>query len=178
MLDCRRALSPEERASAGFSIQQSFVGSPEFCRSQVIALYAPVHGEVDTVFVLQAALKSNKIVLYPTVKGSALMFSKVADIASLRKGKFGISEPCGSCEPVSPGEIDLFVIPGAAFDCLGRRIGYGKGYYDRTLHPFEGMGRFVGFCYDFQLLNEIVAEPHDVLLDMVVTEKRVIRPRG
>ena len=71
----------------------------------------------------------------------------------------------------------FIVIPGIAFDMTGKRIGYGKGYYDRTLHHLEGEGKLVGFCYDFQLVDAIAGEPHDVLMDLLITDKRVIRPR-
>jgi 5-formyltetrahydrofolate cyclo-ligase len=67
------------------------------------------------------------------------------------------------------------VVPGVAFDRSGRRIGYGKGYYDKTLHVLEGSGRLVAFCYDFQLFEEIVGEPHDVTMDIIVTETTVVR---
>jgi len=60
----------------------------------------------------------------------------------------------------------------------GKRVGYGKGYYDKTLHFVEGRKKLVGFCYEFQLVEEIKDEPHDVRMDLLVTEKRVMRPRN
>jgi 5-formyltetrahydrofolate cyclo-ligase len=77
-----------------------------------------------------------------------------------------------------PQNADLIVVPGIAFDVMGRRIGYGKGYYDRALHDLEGEGKLVGFCYDFQLVDEIIGEPHDVTMDMIITDKRVVRLRA
>jgi 5-formyltetrahydrofolate cyclo-ligase len=60
----------------------------------------------------------------------------------------------------------------------GRRIGYGKGYYDRTLHHLEGTGRLIGFSFEFQLVDEIVGEPHDVALDLIITERRMLPVRS
>jgi 5-formyltetrahydrofolate cyclo-ligase len=95
----------------------------------------------------------------------------------LHRGAFSVPEPDGACSVHSPEEADLIVVPGVAFDLRGRRIGYGKGYYDRALHQLEGRGRLVGFCYDFQVVDEIAAECHDVMMDLIVTERRVINPR-
>jgi 5-formyltetrahydrofolate cyclo-ligase len=90
---------------------------------------------------------------------------------------YGIPEPTAECPSYSPVEADIIVIPGIAFDTCGGRVGYGKGYYDRTLHSLEGKGKLVGFCYDFQLLERIAGEPHDVRMDIIITERRIIRLR-
>jgi 5-formyltetrahydrofolate cyclo-ligase len=75
-------------------------------------------------------------------------------------------------------EADVVVLPGIAFDLKGHRIGYGKGYYDKTLHRLEGQGRLVGLCYDFQLVEMITGEPHDVKMDLIISEKRIVRPEN
>lgn len=178
MLNRRKSLSDEEIRSAGFRAQQAFMASPEFSVARVLALYSPIHGEVDTSEVLRTALKEGKIVLYPVVCGDGLRFIRVTDPDGLRKGAFGIPEPCLSGEAFPLDRTDVFVIPGVAFDLSGRRIGYGKGFYDRALHQFEGRGRLIGFCYDFQVVEEIAGEPHDVAIDVIVTDRRVIRPHG
>jgi 5-formyltetrahydrofolate cyclo-ligase len=127
--------------------------------------------------VFAEALAALKLVLYPAVCGEGLVFRRVLGLKGLQRGAFGISEPASSCEAYDPHEADLFVIPGVAFDLQGKRIGYGKGYYDKTLHSIEGQGKLVGFCHDFQLVENIADEPHDVKMDILITEKRVLRPR-
>ena len=169
----RRALTPEQVVNQSLVLQQRFLELPEFQRSKVLALYAPIHHEVETAAVAQAALSAGKTLLYPAVDGHDLRFSRVGELGELSPGKFGIPEPQG--EPFDPDRADLIVIPGVAFDVAGRRIGYGKGYYDRALHRLEGSGKLVAFCYDFQLAKEIVGEPHDVTMDLIVTELRVVR---
>jgi 5-formyltetrahydrofolate cyclo-ligase len=176
MLARRRALAETEARSAGLLAQQALIASREFAEARVVGLYAPVHNEVETAEVMRAALAAAKLVLFPAVCSGGLEFRRIYDPCMLRRGAFSIPEPDATCPVHSPAEADLIVIPGVAFDLSGRRIGYGKGYYDRALHQLEGKGRLVGFCYDFQLVGEIPGEPHDVRMDLIITERRVIRP--
>lgn len=169
----RRGLSPQQVAEQSLALQQQFLELAEFRHSTTLALYAPIHNEVETAAVARAALAAGKTLLYPAVEGDDLRFIRVADLDELFPGRFGISEPKGDgCDPAS---ADLIVVPGVAFDLSGRRIGYGKGYYDRALHRLEGSGKLVAFCFDFQLVQEIVGEPHDVTMDLIVTDRRVVR---
>lgn len=158
-------------------VQKEFIASAEFARANVLALYAPIYNEVDTFEVLATALAASKVVLYPAVCGERLIFRRVCGPNDLWKGTFGILEPASSCEVYEPHRADVVVIPGVVFDADGKRIGYGKGYYDKALHFMEGQGKLVGFCYDFQVVDAITNEPHDVRMDLLITEKRVIRPR-
>ncbi|ABB31417.1 5-formyltetrahydrofolate cyclo-ligase [Geobacter metallireducens RCH3] len=178
MLDKRRTLAAEERRYSGRLIQQAFVALPEFAEARIVALYSPIGGEVETGEVMEAALKEGKIVIFPVVCGDCLRFVKVSDPSEMTKGAFGIAEPCLTGEAYPPDAADLVVVPGVAFDRAGKRIGFGKGYYDRALHHLEGSGKLVAFCYDFQLVDEIVAESHDVAVDVIITEKRVITLHG
>lgn len=177
MLARRRALSAFEAGAKSLLVQKAFIAAAEFAGAGILALYAPIHNEVDTALVFAEALADSKTVLYPVVSGEELLFRRVLNPDGLRKGAFGIPEPDAKCTMYDPGSADLIVIPGVAFDLSGKRIGYGKGYYDKTLHVLEGRGKLVGFCYDFQLVHEITDEPHDVKMDLLITEKRVIRPR-
>jgi 5-formyltetrahydrofolate cyclo-ligase len=173
MLLKRQELTPHQVSAQSAELQRNFLALPEFRRAEVIALYAPVHREVQTDLVAIEALSAEKTLLYPAVAGSDLDFRQVSALTELVPGKFNIPEPTGESLPVV--DADVIVVPGVAFDLSGRRIGYGKGFYDRALHTLEGTGRLVGFCYDFQLVEEIVGEPHDVTMDVIVTELRVVR---
>lgn len=176
MLAKRRALLPVDVERLSLRIQQSFMSSAEFSSAKTLALYAPIHHEVDTAFVQRQALLLGKRVVFPTVEGVALAFRQIYAEADLVSGAFGIKAPGANSPSVPVEEIDIFIIPGVAFDLAGRRIGYGKGYYDRALHPLERCGRLVGFCYDFQLVDAIVGEPHDVTMDVIMSETRTVRP--
>lgn len=171
-------LSPAELRERGQLAQQRLIHSAEFAAAGVVALYAPIRNEVDTDDLFQVALLAGKKVIYPAVSGKILVFRQINGNTDLQQGSFGIREPKESCPHIDPVEADLIVVPGVAFDVSGRRVGYGQGYYDRALHHLEHSGKLVGICFEFQLVPEIVAEPHDVLMDRVVTERQLIRCRN
>lgn len=177
LLARRKALGTAERRAADQVIQQALIGSREFAAARTIAIYAAIHNEVETGEVLAAALAQGKEVFFPAVCGDALVFRRVSAPEELGRGAYGIPEPGEGSPACTPAEVDLLVIPAVAFSVDGQRIGYGKGYYDRALHSLEGSGRLVGLCYDFQLVDEIAGEPHDVRMDIIITEQRMLYPR-
>jgi 5-formyltetrahydrofolate cyclo-ligase len=176
MLDHRRSLSEKESRSASLSIQHSFLETEGYLHSRGIVVYAPIHKEVDTEEIVRAAFESGKKVAFPAVVHHGLVFREVTEISFMKRGAYGIMEPCATGRSFGLDEADIVVLPGIAFDLKGHRIGYGKGYYDKTLHCLEGQGRLVGLCYDFQLVERIAGEPHDVKMDLIITEKRIVRP--
>ncbi len=174
MLESRKALCAEDHRDKSLVIQQKLISSKEFSCAEVLALYSTIHNEVDTRKVIEMCLNSGKKVLLPTVSAGRLLFRELNELSSMRKGKFGIPEPPATNKVFEPDQADLIVLPGIAFDVKGHRVGYGKGYYDKSLHNLVGQGKLVGLCYDFQLVEEIAGEPHDVKVDMIVTEKRIV----
>lgn len=86
-------------------------------------------------------------------------------------GSFQIEEPDGD-QLVPVDQIEVIIVPGIAYDRNGRRVGRGKGFYDRLLSDSKALK--IGVGYDFQFFDEIESEPHDVDMDIVVTEKRCI----
>lgn len=176
MLAQRRKLSVPLVQALSRAAQEQMQSLPIFQQARSIALYVATHNEVDTNQLCVQAMAAGKHVLYPALVGHTLEFRQHEINGSLVRGGFGIGEPPLGSPVWQPDELDLIVVPGVAFDRHGRRIGYGKGYYDRVLHTLEGSGRLWGLCYDFQLINEIIHMPHDALMDGVVTEHRVIRP--
>lgn len=175
MLDRRKALGLLQLQQASQQAQANLLQLEEFARANCIALYAPLHQELETALLFESARQAGKKVLYPAVCGTELQFRQVQDPAELIFGTFGISEPCRSCPDHGIADLDLMVIPGVAFDLRGHRIGFGKGYYDRCLAEGRGKTLLVGFCHDFQLVEEVPAEGHDIRMDLLVTESRVIR---
>jgi 5-formyltetrahydrofolate cyclo-ligase len=178
MLAHRKSLTPGEFSSASLRIQKAFLETDNYKCARSIIVYSPIHQEVDTELIVRSAWESGKRVAFPVVVGHELVFREVQDISSLQRGAFGILEPCPTGRIAMPEETDILVLPGIAFDLNGHRIGYGKGYYDKTLHRIEGHGKIVGLCYDFQLVDEILGESHDVKMDLIITDKRVVCPRG
>lgn len=167
-----------ERVSASELIQGVFCTLPVFVSARVVALYRAIDNEVETAGLISAAQQSGKVVVLPAVCDGGMQFRKVGSELPLEVGAFGIPEPSPDSPVVDIGSIDLVVVPGIAFDLEGRRIGYGKGYYDRVFHAWEGSGHLLGLCYDFQLVDRIISEPHDVEMDLILTEKRLIATRN
>jgi 5-formyltetrahydrofolate cyclo-ligase len=92
-------------------------------------------------------------------------------------GPFGILEPAPDARvPVAVDGLDLAVVPGAAFDPQGNRLGWGAGYYDRLLADLRPGAPIVALAFECQLVAAIPVEPHDVPVDVIVTEQREIRP--
>ena len=88
------------------------------------------------------------------------------------KSRLGILEPLREKKTVNTDEIDLVIVPGLAFDKSGNRLGHGKGYYDRYLERCGENVFFIGIAYDFQVLDTIPADAHDIKMNMIVTESR------
>jgi 5-formyltetrahydrofolate cyclo-ligase len=176
ILSRRRSISAADYAEWGRLVQDAFMALPEYASAGAIALYQAVRGEVPTDSVLAHALSSGKKVCLPAVEGHELVFRRISEQGELVLGGFGIPEPHPGCTPVDPADIDLIVVPGVGFDLSGQRIGYGRGYYDRALHRFESSGRLIAFCFEFQLLESIKADHHDVTMDKIITERRVLTP--
>ncbi|HPX61722.1 MAG TPA: 5-formyltetrahydrofolate cyclo-ligase [Deltaproteobacteria bacterium] len=175
MLKLRRAMSVDEWRVASREAQQLLMELDEYRGAACVALYAPLQNEVDTLLVRDSAFADGKRVLYPVVSGHGMVMRQAHSAEMFRQGSFGILEPVGS-DDHQADEPDLIVVPGVAFDRNGHRIGFGKGYYDRFLRNPGLKACLVGFCHEFQLIDgSIAADDHDVRMDVLVTDRRVIR---
>ena len=137
-----------------------------FQKANCVALYYALEDEVRTSGIIKEWYKKKTIGL-PVISGENIDFHLYTGEDYLKKGVFGISEPA-SGEIITPENIDLYIIPGIAFDRNGNRIGRGKGYYDRYLHGIDKP--IIGVCFDFQLIEMVPAEKHDIKMTMVITE--------
>lgn len=135
----------------------------------VVMAYYSLADEVDTHRLVDDLVAMGKTVLLPKVIADGTMELRCYTSADdLQEGAFGIMEPIG--EPFTDyGMIDVALIPGVAFDERGHRLGRGKGYYDRFL---RAMGRAelrtIGVCYEFQKVEEVPVDRHDVSVDIVI----------
>jgi len=176
MLARRGALSMDEWRAASRLAQDNLVSLEEYRRATCIALYAPTRNETDTAAIMAAAFQAGKRVLYPAVCGQEMVLRQITGIDCLESGCFGLLEPCATGLDHGADEPDLIVVPGVAFDLAGHRIGFGKGFYDRFLtHPGR-TAHLVGLGHDFQVIDgPIPAEGHDIRMEIIVTDKRIIR---
>lgn len=127
-------------------------------------LYASLPDEVQTLDFLNE-WKSQKQIILPTVVGNDIIPVELTTDCSMTEGDFHILEPENN--PYN-GPLDLIVVPGMAFDRNGHRLGRGKGFYDRFLIKYPDV-KTIGICFDFQLLEEIPVEPHDRVVNEVLT---------
>ncbi len=174
MLARRKHQAAETCLALSLKIQERFLSTPEYTNAGAIALYSPVFNEVFTEEIFTLACWDGKQVSYPRVRGDLLEFVRVSALTDLAPGAFGILEPTGA-GTVSVAELDLLVVPGVAFDAGGFRLGYGKGFYDRVLHRCESRGVLCGLCFDFQRLEALPSETHDIGMDLLITEKHIFR---
>ncbi|MDY6850188.1 MAG: 5-formyltetrahydrofolate cyclo-ligase [Thermodesulfobacteriota bacterium] len=169
LLRQRRRLPADQCMSLSLDIQSYLMALDLFREAGTLALYSPVQNEVYTEALFAEARQQEKRVVYPRVCGDDLEFIEVVSRSDLVHGCFGVLEP-GAGLRVDVGEIDLLVVPGVAFDQVGHRLGYGKGFYDRALRAAPPSCRLVGLCFDFQRVPALPSEAHDVRMHAVVTE--------
>lgn len=136
---------------------------------RAVGAYMPMTDEVDITPLFDCLEKTFFI---PAFDESSSNYRMARLTTELKKGHFGILEPAVP-DFAGENEIDLILVPGVAFDCAGRRIGRGGGFYDRLLPQYRAVR--AGICFDFQCLEAIPAEPHDVRMDWVATETQILK---
>jgi len=168
----RQSRSADFVCDSSLEIQKRLLLSDAFAGVSTVALYSAIHNEVQTMLVAEQALVDGKRLVYPRVRGEELEFVEVENLDDLTPGSFGVLEPRGQ-KVVPVDELDLVVVPGVVFDLGGHRLGYGRGYYDRTLASCRDGCVKVGFAYDFQLIEALPAAGHDQTLSVLITENRI-----
>jgi 5-formyltetrahydrofolate cyclo-ligase len=135
--------------------------------------YAPLPGEVDIWPLFEDSLRTGKRVFLPRHSDGAYSACEVKNPAEeLQMGHFGIREPIETCPEIGLNRLDFVLVPGIAFDLHGRRLGRGKGYYDQLLADVRG--KICGVAFDEQIVPEIPVEPHDILVNCILTPTRWI----
>ena len=153
------ALISDERLNRAFSL------------SDAVAVYQAAGGELPCDALASYIRASGKKTVYPRVSGDDMCFCDVTDPPSeLVPGAFGIMAPAFSAESFERDDIGIVIVPGITFDKKGRRLGQGRGYYDRWISGFgEGVRPLlVGVCMDFQMMEEVPSQAFDISMDMVL----------
>jgi 5-formyltetrahydrofolate cyclo-ligase len=148
----------------------------EFVTADWVLAYVSRGHEVATHEFIKRLLAMGKHVCVPKFDEptSQYVVSELHDFdKDLVKGKFGILEPCAEAvRRVEPGKLGALLVPGLAFDMMGNRLGRGLGFFDRILQ--ETTGAKLALAYDFQSVETVPAEKHDVRMDFIITETRVV----
>jgi 5-formyltetrahydrofolate cyclo-ligase len=166
----REALSAGERQAKSEEIARHIAALPEFQAARTVMLYRGIKGEVRLDHL--TCLAPHKRYAYPLCRDGGKMLALIPeDVTAFKPGPFGIPEPDPSrSEETEPEEIDLVICPCTSFDDAGRRLGMGGGYYDRFL-PRCTRAHVIAAAFACQRAEELPEEPHDVRMELVVTEE-------
>jgi 5-formyltetrahydrofolate cyclo-ligase len=171
-LVARDSMLSAERTAKSREIEERLFSLPEFVSARTVLFFASFRSEVETAAMIRRALTDGKRVILPKVKGKELELFEIRDFdREITPGAWGIPEPRVSA-PAKVEEADLIIVPGAAFDEHGNRLGYGAGFYDKLLPAFKKAT--IALAFESQIVPHVPADPHDVPMNKIVTEKRVI----
>lgn len=175
----RKEISQTARQEAGQEICKKLIDSEInlLLHAWKVALYLSMANEIPTRYIARSIWEAGREVVVPywSVTQESYQLTLMKPLGALISGKMGIREPQEHI-PVTPVEVDAFILPGLAFDTQGGRLGYGAGIYDTILSQAHKRVPKIAIGYDWQVLEDpLPLEAHDVRMDWLVTEKRVIR---
>ena len=176
MVEKRNSISESELIGKSDKIKKNIFEMEEYRKAKTILFYVSYKSEVNTHDMIKESISRKKKVVVPKTdkKNRKLMLSELTSWDDLEWGSYNILEPKKRCLKEVPVEsIDLMFIPGIVFDAHGNRIGHGMGYYDRLLKNSYAAPH-VGLAFELQIVDEIPAEAHDVKVNKIVTEERII----
>lgn len=178
VMDYRQRLTDKELLDKSMEIKKKLFELDEFIEAEVIMFYVDFRNEVKTEFMIKEALNDGKRVVIPIsqVEDRSLLLSELKDYdQELETGTYDILEPKEEyIRPVEHSELDLVTVPGVAFDEDCNRLGYGGGYYDRFSAGLDSQVSRIALAFEIQIVDQVVTDEHDLPVDKVLTEKRVI----
>lgn len=167
----RDELDPHYRELWDDLIYQKFIKSTHYATSKVIFIFSSFRSEVDTHRIIIKAVQDGKVVGVPRVisKTEGMKVYRISCIEDLEPGYYGVLEPRHCCQEIQKEEIDLIVMPGAAFDTNGGRIGYGGGFYDKYLVGVPDRTIKLALAYSSQILDHVPMDENDMRVDLLIT---------
>jgi len=170
------------------TICAQFVAHPVYRQAETVMWYVHCRSEVRTQSALLGELEAGKRMVIPYCTKdeqgrNKLGLWRLEDFSELVPGMWGILEPpkqrWGELgKEVAPTQLDCVMAPGVAFDRNGGRLGNGAGYYDRLLASVRADAVLIGVCFESQLVEQVAMDAHDVVMDMVMTEKNLYAGKG
>jgi 5-formyltetrahydrofolate cyclo-ligase len=168
-------LTDEEKQRYSEAIAKKLYALPVWNKVKCIGITISRGNEVNTMPIIEKAWREGKKVCVPKCNPTekTMTFRKIDSFEQLESVYFGLLEPIESVtEEVKAAEIDLMVVPGIVFSKDGYRIGYGGGYYDRYLEDFTQLT--LSLAYSVQIAEQVPIEPHDIPVQMIITNEEVI----
>ena len=146
----------------------------EYIKASVVFAYSSFRSEIDTSDILEHSLFCNKIFCLPKCnkQNHEMKFIEIKSKNDLKSGAYGIKEPIYDSE--FNGNADIIIVPALSCDYKGNRLGYGGGYYDRYLSAHKDSISIV-LLYDALISDNLITEPTDMPVDIIITESRIIR---
>lgn len=175
----RMNISKDDAKYYSKAIIEKLISKNFFVKSKTVFTYVSINKEVKTIGLINFCIEAGKSIAIPVTykDNSGIIRMKPAQIdnTDFKKGYMSLKIPQNdNFKELSPERIDLVIVPGVAFDERGYRIGYGSGCYDRFLVKTNSKCIKIGLAYDFQVVKEIDEENHDIPMDYIITEKRMI----
>lgn len=146
----------------------------EFKNATKIGVYYPIGSEIFTQDIVQEIISNNKEVYFPKVTGKKMDFRRVTEFSDLEKGSFDIMEPKEECK--IDNKLDVILVPTVGISPKGVRLGYGHGFYDRFLA--ENKTTTISLTLEKQIIKNIPKSEHDVIIDWIVTEDRILETQA
>lgn len=165
----RLMLDEHDKMQAATEVFSRLESTAAFQLAERILMYHSLPDELNTHQFL-SKWNGRKRFYLPRVNGADLEILPYEE-TRLELGSFHIEEPTGD-DITDPGEIELVIVPATAYDRKGNRLGRGKGFYDRLLKTTSATK--IGVGYEFQLIDEVPSEPHDVAMDIIITQHSTI----
>lgn len=173
----------ENKEPLSEAICETFIAQPEFAAAKTVMVYIDVRTEVRTRQHLPKLLQGGKRIVVPYCVDGELELFLLESMDELSIGMYKILEPKEELRD-APGkrvdvkELDLIMVPGVAFDPNGARMGHGFGYYDKLLEHARKDTPLVALAFECQIFPEIPTHAHDVFMDKIITEERIIAGKG
>jgi 5-formyltetrahydrofolate cyclo-ligase len=167
------AVLPSQRAAAAAKASALLKRQPVWNAAETLLFFAPLPEELDIWPLLGEALAAGKTIGLPRYASAtdAYIACRIQNLrGDIEPGQFGIREPVSACEQLPLDGLDLILVPGVAFDLAGRRLGRGRGFYDRLLAAVRGTK--CGVAFDEQIVSEVPAGPLDVRVNCLLTPTR------
>lgn len=176
MKDIRSFMDIDEVIFRSYQIYNSLISVINFKKVKTISCYIDFKNEVYTRLFIMHCLESKIKIALPRVCKDKIILKYIDNLGeNLENSPIGILEPIDSLQECEVSQVDLFIIPALAYDELGNRIGYGKGYYDKLLAKNREALR-IGVAYTFQVLPKLPYTDKDEIVDMIVSEHRIVAP--
>ncbi len=170
ILDMRRSLTSKYIEDASSAIFDKLTESEKIKNAKNVLIYSDFDNEVKTAKLTGWLLFNNKDVYLPVVHNNT-MYAMSIKSSILELSRFGVAQPKWDKEKlIAPDVIDLIITPGVAFDNKKNRLGFGFGYYDKFFKQAKSAYR-IGLAYDFQIVEDLPTDSHDVSMDIIITQE-------